>query len=108
MACTAFSAIETFSDFLVWPTGCSYYFWLIILGALFVIIAWTLFKTEEKRRTEGDFISAMGVSSIAVTSIGVIGTLIKNGAGIPMIQSDVLLYMVALTVVIVLIWIFKD
>ncbi len=108
MTCTTIPTITSFSDFMVYPTECNYWFWLIILGVLFVVVAWGIFKTEEKRKGEGEIVSAMGVSSIAITTIATIGTLIKNASNVPMIQTDVLLYIIAVTVVIVLIWIFKD
>ena len=108
MVCSPISGIESFADFLVWPTRCNYYFYLIIFGGLFLILAWTSFKAEEKRKGEGELISSLGVSSIAITILGLIGTLVVNGAGVPMIQVDILLYMVAVTVVFVFIWIFKD
>lgn len=108
MPCSQLSAITSISDLLVWPIGCNYYFWLIILGTIFIITAWAIFKNDQRRGKEGDLISAIGVSSIATTFIGAIGTLIKNSDDIPMIQSNILLIMVAVTVVIVLIWIWKD
>lgn len=108
MVCTPIGSIESVADFFVYPTSCNYFFWLYILGALFLIVAWILFKSEEDKKGEGDLTSALGVSSIAITSIGITGSLIKGTTGIPVIQSDILLYMVAATVVFVMIWIFKD
>jgi preprotein translocase subunit YajC len=108
MPCTQISSIETISDFLVWPTGCQYYFWLIVLGVIFVVATWAIFKNDQKRNRDGDMISAMGVSSIGVTVAGVIGTLIKNSNDIPMIQPDILLIMIAVTSVVVGVWVWKD
>jgi len=112
MACTEIPPIKSISDLLVFPTECQYYFWLIILGVIFLIVAWTIFKNEEKRKGEGDMISALATSSLAVTFLGILGTLVKNSDNIPMIQSDgimsPLLIMIAITIVLVLIWIFKD
>ncbi len=108
VVCTSIVSIESVADFLVYPTSCNYFFWLYILGTLFLIVAWVLFKAEEDKKGEGDITSALGVSSIAVTFVGVVGSLIKSTEGVPVIQSDILLYMVAATVVFVMIWIFKD
>ncbi len=108
MVCTPLGSIESVADFLVYATSCNYYFWLYVLGAIFLVVAWAIFKAEEDRKGEGEIVSALGISSIAVTSIGVIGSLIEGTTGIPVIQSDILLYMVAATVVFVMIWIFKD
>ena len=108
MVCTPISGIESISDFLVWPTTCSYYFYLIIFGTLFTIIAWVSYKAEKDRTGTGDMIPSLGVGSIAISSLAAIGTLVKNTQGIPMVQSSILLYVVAATIVFVLIWIFKD
>ncbi len=108
MICTTIGSIESVADFLVYPTSCNYFFWLYVLGTLFIIVAWLLFKAEEERKGEGNMTSALGVSSIAITFIGIIGSLIKSTQDVPVIQSDILLYIVAATVVFVMIWIFKD
>ena len=108
MVCEAFSAIEGFADFLVWPTGCDYYFYLKIFIGIFIILTWGLYKAEKKMRTEADFISCLGVSSLAILILGLIGTLIKNSAGIAMIQAEVLLYILAFSIPLLVIWIFKE
>lgn len=108
MACEPISSILSFSDLLVWPTTCAYYFYLIILGGVFTIIAWAIFKEEERKRGSGELISALGITSIAIVSLAGVGTLIKNNAGIPMIQTGIMLYILAFSIVFILIWIFKD
>ncbi len=108
MACELSGSLVSVEDWLVWPSGCSYYFYLWIIGGLMVIISWILFKAEEKRTGEADYISAIGTSSIAMVVLTAIGTLIEDTAGIPMIQLDILLYVLAVAIPIILIWIFKD
>ncbi len=108
MACEILTDLQTFADFLVYPTGCNYYFYLILLGFLMAIIAWFLFKSEEKKVGKSDFIAALAVSSIVISFLAFIGTLIKNSVNIPMIQTDILLYFIAITIVLVLLWIFKE
>jgi len=109
MTCSIILTAESISDYLVWPTGCDYYFYLKILGALFMVISWTIYKAEKQTQSGGaDLLSAMGVSSIAITIIAVIGTLITNTQNIAMIQGDILLYILAVSIPILLIWFFKD
>lgn len=108
MACEVIIGIESFADFLVYPTTCDYFFYLKILLAIGVIIGWGLFKFDEKRKGEGDFISALGVTSITITILATIGSLVTNTAGIPMIQSDIVLTLLAISTAVVLLWIFKD
>ena len=102
------TTLTSIADFMVWPTLCDYYFYMKILGALMVIVAWILYKAEQFRTSEGDFISAMAVSCTAITTLGIFGTLIANSDGVAMIQLPILMYMLAVTIIIDLIWIFKD
>jgi hypothetical protein len=108
MTCTAFFSIESISDLLVWPITCDYYFYLKILIGIFIVLTWTLYKIEKKTKTEAELLSCAGVISIALIIIGLIGTLIQNADGIAMISSEVLLSILAFTIPIILIWIFKD
>jgi len=73
-----------------------------------MIVTWTIFKEEERKKGSGEMISALGVSSIAITSIAGIGTLIKNTDGVSMIQTPIMLYVLAFAIVFILIWMFKD
>ena len=108
MACELISGIADFADLVVYPTSCDYFFYLKILGTMMLIVAWILYKEEERRVGKGDLIPSLAVSSIAFTVLALIGTIVQNSVGIPMIQGDILLYFLALTIVLVLIWIFKD
>lgn len=65
-------------------------------------------KGEEDKVGKGDFISAGAISSILTLFLGVVGTLIENSDNIPMIQTDVLVYLIGFCIVWVVIWIFKD
>lgn len=108
MTCEFPASLESFADWLVWPTACDYYFYLKIIGGLMIILSWVLYKAEEKRTGSGDFISALGVSSIAMVVLTAIGTLITSSGGIAMIQLPILLYVLAVAIPLILIWIFKD
>ena len=108
MTCEFPASLESFADWLVWPTECDYYIYLKIMAGLMVIISWGLYKAEERRVGSGDLISALGVSSIAMVVLAVIGTLIKSSGEIAMIQLPILLYALAVAIPLILIWIFKD
>lgn len=73
-----------------------------------VIITWFLFKSEEKKVGKSDFIAALAVSSIVISILAFIGTLVQDSNNIPMIQTDILLYFIAVTIVLILLWIFKE
>lgn len=108
MTCEFPASLESFTDLLVWPTLCDYHFYLKIIGTLMIIVSWVLYKAEEKRMGQGDYISALGVSSIAMVVLTLIGTLVKDSNAIPMIQLPILLYVLAVAIPLILIWIFKD
>ena len=100
-------AIETISDFLVFPTACFYYFWLLIFGFIFLFLAYAFYEKDENKRGEGEMLSSMGVSSIAITSLALWGTFIKNSQDVPMIQNDIFLWIIASTIIFVSIWIYN-
>jgi len=107
MATETICSITSISDFLVCPTLHNYYFWLIIFIGLIFILSWRIHVFQKKDDGKGDLISALGTSTIAFSVLGVLGTLIKNADDIPMIQSDVLLILFAITIPCILIWIFR-
>lgn len=107
VSCTIFENVESLSDLLVWPTLCAPYFYLIIFICLIAIIGWGIYRLEDKKNNRGNLLSSFAVSSLAFTILAVFGTLIKNSLDIPMITSDVLLYLIAITIVLDSLWIFQ-
>jgi len=111
MACTqlleAMGNTLEWADYLVYPTTCFYYFWAVIFFGLFVLIAFFLFNREREDLVKPDLISSLGVSATAILLLAVIATLIESGNGIPMLQSDIFLYIIAFWIVIVGFWYFK-
>ncbi len=107
MVCSGFTGITTFGDWLVWPTGCNYYFYLVVIATVFIVLTLILYNREKQELGRADIISSLGVSSVSVIILSLIGTLIKNTANIPMIQKDIFLYILAMGMVFILIWLFK-
>ena len=107
MVCLALTGITTPGDLLVYPTSCFYYFYLVVLGTIFITLTLILYNKEKEEQVKSDIISILGVSSIATIILALIGTLIKNTAGIPMIQRDIFLYVLAMGIVFISIWFFK-
>ena len=94
-------------DLLVYPTTCYYHFWSVMLFVIFIVIAFALYNREREVTTQADLISSLGVSATAVMFLAIVGSLISSTNGIPMIQQDILLFVVAFWVVISAIWFFK-
>ena len=107
MVCDAFTGITNVGDLLVWPTGCNYYFYLVVFAALFITLSLILYNREKEERIRADMVSCLGVSSIVIVVLALIGTLIKNSADIPMVQQDIFLYVFAIATIFILIWFFK-
>ncbi len=107
MGCSIPFDINTISDFLVYPTGCFYSFWLLILGFIWLVLVYSFYEKDEQRKTEGEMLSSMGVASLAVVALAAWGTFIKNSQDIPMIQNDIFLWILAPTIVFVGLWIYN-
>lgn len=107
MVCSAFSGVAGWADLLVWPTSCNYYFYLVVFATIFITLTFILYNREKEERFKADIISSLGVSSIATLILALSGTLIKNTAGIPMVQSDIFLQIFAFSIVFIIIWFFK-
>lgn len=100
--------IYGWADYLVYPTSCDYYFYAKIFGGLFLIFALFIYFSEKKILAKPDVISSLGVSSLAIFVLALIGTMIESTGGIPMIQQDIFIYTFAFAIVFVAIWIFKE
>ena len=107
MVCSGFTGITNMGDILVWPTSCNYYFYLVVFATIFITLTLVLYNKEKEERIRSDIISCLGVSSIVTLFLALIGTLIKNSAGIPMVQQDIFLYVFAFSIIFILIWFFK-
>lgn len=107
MVCTDFGNLTTIGDILVWPTGCNYYFYLVVIGTIFITLALIIYNREREDIIKPDIISSLGVSAIASLILALVGTLIKNTSDIPMIQQDIFLIIFSMSIVFILIWFFK-
>jgi len=106
--CELISNVSTIEDLLVWPTTCAYYFYLYVLFAIFGVTALSLYNIDKEKFLKSDLISCLGIASIATIITALPMTIIKNSSDIPMLQSDLFLYVLAVGVVFIGIWIFKD
>ena len=88
--------------FLSYPTSCDPFFYLKILVALWVVLTFILYNRDKDKLIKADFLSSMGVSSLAIIFIALIGTLVG------FIQSDIFIYILVGGLVFIAIWLFKD
>lgn len=94
-------------DFIIYPTTCFYYFYAVILFGLFIAITFLLHNREREIILKADLISSAGVSATAILFLALILTLIKNTSGIPALQQDIFLYVIAVWVTLMAVWFFK-
>ena len=86
---------------LAYPTVCDYYFYLKLMGGIFVIITLILKAVDDDKFLKSDTISAMGVSALAVIFL----SLIASTWGI--IQADVFIEILVSGMIFVVIWLLK-
>lgn len=110
MVCSGLESVtlSTIGDFLTFPLSCDYYFYAKIYGALFIIFVLILYYNERNRQVKVDIISIIGVVSIGIIFLAVIGSLIQNSTGtISMISQDILVYILVFGSIFITIWFFK-
>ena len=100
------AGIETLIDtsitgILSYPTICDPNFYVKIMGAFFIILAFSLFMNDRRREVKADMISSMGVSAIATIFLSLIMTLIG------MLQADKFIAILVVGMIFVVIWMFK-
>ncbi len=100
------AGIETLTDtsivgILSYPTICDTQFYAKIMAAIFIILAFGLFMRDRERETKPDLISNLGVSSIAVIFLSLIGTLIG------MIQQTIFIEISVIGMIFIVIWMLK-
>ena len=105
--CEAFTGITNLADLLVWPTSCNYNFYLVFFITFFITLSLILYNKDKEALIRSDAVSSMGVSAIATFFLALTGTMIVNSAGIPMVQQDIFLYILAGAIVFIVVWFFK-
>ncbi len=87
---------------LAYPTSCDPQFYGKIMGALFIIITSILIANEKRDGIiKPDYMSALGVASIAVIFIALVGTLVG------IITSEIFIEVLVLGMIFIVIWFFK-
>lgn len=92
---------QTITGILAFPTSCDYQFYAKMMGALFVILSFILYKADTDKFIKSDMVSAMGVSAIAVIFISLIGTTLK------IIQQDIFIEIFVIGMIFIVIWLLK-
>ncbi len=92
----------TIGDFLAFPNNAYPFFWAWIIGAIWLIIAFTLYFREKEDLGKTNILSSLAVSSFACMLLSVIGTLVG------IISLEVMIYILVFGFLIIAVWFFSD
>ena len=95
------ATISGIEGILTYPLSCDHFFYLKFIIAIFIILAFVLWRVEEAQLKQPDMISILGVSAIATIFISVMGSLIG------IITRDIMIYIVVGGSVFITIWFLK-
>ena len=92
----------TIGDFMAFPNNAYAYFWAWIIGAIWIIIAMTIYFNEKERVGKADIFSALAVSSFACIILSALGTLLG------VISNTIMIYILVFGLLIIVVWIFAS
>ena len=92
----------TIGDFMAYPNSVYPYFWIWIIGAIWLIISITLYFKEKERVGKTNILSAMAIASFACIFLSVLGTLFG------IISTEMMIYILVFGALIIVIWFFSD
>lgn len=95
-------------DLLVYPNTCVSWFWTLILGAIWAILAAAMYTSELKRFFTSEILSCISVAGIVTVFLGLIGTLITGSNNVPMVTDTGLITLLSVLIVFILVWLIKE
>ena len=101
MVCAGIEGVTGLVNLLAWPTSCDTYFYAKIMAAFFIVIAFTVYRYEQRKYTRSDFLSAMGVAAISTIFVSLLGTLIG------IISVSIYVKILVINLIIIAVWFFK-
>lgn len=91
---------STIADFLALPNSSYAFFWVWLLGAIWLIISLTLYFKEKERKSKGSLLGSMAVGCFAILFLSGLGTLVG------IVTNNIMVYIIAFSVTIIVIWFF--
>ncbi len=92
----------TIGDLMAFPNSAYPYFWVWLIGAIWLILALTMYFSEKERIGKTSFLSSLAVSSFACIILSGIGTLF----GIFSLEN--MIYILVFGLLIIVVWFFSD
>jgi hypothetical protein len=91
----------TIGDLMTFPNNIYPYFWVWIIGGLWLIITLSLYYNEKEKLGKGKFLSSMAVSGLACVLLSLFGTLLG------IITTNIMVYIFVVAIVLIVIWFFS-
>lgn len=91
----------TVGDFMTFPNSIYPYFWVWIIGGIWLIMTFALYFNEKDKIGKGKFLSAMAVSSLASVFLSLFGTLLG------IITVNIMVYIFVFAILMIVIWFFS-
>lgn len=100
------AGLETLSnpgilDILKFPTTCFYYFYFVIMIALYGVLTSLIYQAEKLKKTYPNFISCAAISSFVILWISLIGTLLT------IIESEIMILLLLILGIPIVVWFLK-
>ncbi len=89
------------AGFMALPNASYPYFWAWIMGAIWSIMVLTMYFKEKERIGKDSILSSMAVASLAILLLSTIGTVLT------VITTEIMVYILVLTLMIIAIWFFS-
>lgn len=96
------SSNPSVGDFMSLPNSTYPYFWAWILTSIWLIIVTTSYFAEKSRNGKGNILSSMAVSCFVIIVLSAIGT------AFGVVSLEIMIYIIAISVVIWGIWFFTN
>lgn len=95
-------------DLVVYPNTCWPYFWTLILGGIWAILAAAMYSSELKRFFTSEILSCISVAGIVTVFLALIGTLITGSNGVPMVTDNGLISLLSVLIIFIIVWLIKE
>lgn len=87
---------------LTLPNASYPFFWVFILGAIWVVISFSIYYRDKSLTGRGNLLSSMAVASLACIMLGLIATLIE------ILTVTTFIPILVFGIVIIVIWMFSN
>jgi len=92
----------TIGDILTLPNSSYPYFWIWIIGAIWLIITLSLYFGEKEKKIVESLLASMAVACFSTLVLSVLGTIVG------FISLEIMIYILVFSIVIIAVWLFTN